>query len=99
MADRLAPVPLTPFRFGAAAISARAASTSQSSWLRGSVKPKEYTSRGDRRSDGRWPRDKHSGQTDPVLGRFLNRNLSGYLVPTNADIPKLDILFVGDFDE
>jgi len=30
---------------------------------------------------------------------FLNRNLSGYLVPTNADIPKLDILFVGDFDE
>jgi xanthine dehydrogenase YagR molybdenum-binding subunit len=37
--------------------------------------------------------------TDPVLGRFLNRNLSGYLVPTNADIPQLDILFVGDFDE
>jgi hypothetical protein len=28
---------------------------------------------------GRW--------TDPVLGRFLNRNYSGYLVPTKADIP------------
>lgn len=38
-------------------------------------------------------------ETGPVLGRFVNRNLSGYLVPTNADIPKLDILFVGDFDE
>jgi len=31
-------------------------------------------------------------------GRFLNRNYSGYLVPTNADIPELDILFVGEFD-
>jgi xanthine dehydrogenase YagR molybdenum-binding subunit len=38
-------------------------------------------------------------ETDPTLGRFLNRNYSGYLVPTNADIPGLDILFVGDFDE
>jgi xanthine dehydrogenase YagR molybdenum-binding subunit len=38
-------------------------------------------------------------ETDPVLGRFLNRNYSGYLVPTNADIPDLDVLFVGDFDE
>ncbi|HWF84506.1 MAG TPA: molybdopterin cofactor-binding domain-containing protein [Vicinamibacterales bacterium] len=37
--------------------------------------------------------------TDPELGRFLNRNLSGYLVPTNADIPQLDVLFVGDFDD
>jgi xanthine dehydrogenase YagR molybdenum-binding subunit len=37
--------------------------------------------------------------TDPVLGRFLNRNLSGYLVATNADIPQLDILFVGEFDD
>ena len=24
-------------------------------------------------------------ETDPVMGRFLNRNYSGYLVPTNAD--------------
>ena len=37
-------------------------------------------------------------ETDPVLGRFLNRNYSGYLVPTNADIPALDVLFVGEFD-
>ena len=38
-------------------------------------------------------------ETDPGLGRFLHRNYSGYLVPTNADIPTLDILFVGEFDE
>jgi len=38
-------------------------------------------------------------ETDPVTGRFLNRNYSGYLVPTNADIPELDVLFVGDFDQ
>jgi xanthine dehydrogenase YagR molybdenum-binding subunit len=38
-------------------------------------------------------------ETDPLTGRFLNRNYSGYLVPTNADIPELDALFVGDFDE
>jgi xanthine dehydrogenase YagR molybdenum-binding subunit len=38
-------------------------------------------------------------ETDPSMGRFLHRNYSGYLVPTNADIPDLDVLFVGDFDE
>jgi xanthine dehydrogenase YagR molybdenum-binding subunit len=38
-------------------------------------------------------------ETDPVMGRFLHRNYSGYLVPTNADIPDLDVLFVGEFDE
>jgi xanthine dehydrogenase YagR molybdenum-binding subunit len=38
-------------------------------------------------------------ETDPTLGQFINRNYSGYLVPTNADIPKLDVLFVGGFDE
>jgi xanthine dehydrogenase YagR molybdenum-binding subunit len=36
---------------------------------------------------------------DPVLGRFHNRNYSGYLVPTNADVPELDTVFVGEFDE
>ncbi len=36
--------------------------------------------------------------TDPNMGRFLHRNLSGYLVPTNADIPDLDVLFVGQPD-
>jgi xanthine dehydrogenase YagR molybdenum-binding subunit len=38
-------------------------------------------------------------ETDPTTGRFINRNYSGYLVPTNADIPELDVLFVGAFDE
>ncbi|HEY2757807.1 MAG TPA: xanthine dehydrogenase family protein molybdopterin-binding subunit [Pseudolabrys sp.] len=38
-------------------------------------------------------------ETDPTLGQFINRNYSGYLVPTNADIPKLDVLFVDGFDE
>jgi xanthine dehydrogenase YagR molybdenum-binding subunit len=38
-------------------------------------------------------------ETDEALGRFLHRNYSGYLVPTNADIPELDILFVDEFDE
>jgi len=38
-------------------------------------------------------------ETDPAMGRFINRNYSGYLVPTCADIPELDVLFVGDFDE
>ncbi|HWE53587.1 MAG TPA: xanthine dehydrogenase family protein molybdopterin-binding subunit [Bryobacteraceae bacterium] len=37
-------------------------------------------------------------ETDPAMGRFMNRNYSGYLVPTCADIPELDVLFVGDFD-
>jgi xanthine dehydrogenase YagR molybdenum-binding subunit len=38
-------------------------------------------------------------ETDLATGRFLNRNYSGYLVPTSADVPDLDVLFVGDFDE
>ncbi|HEY2049314.1 MAG TPA: xanthine dehydrogenase family protein molybdopterin-binding subunit [Caulobacteraceae bacterium] len=38
-------------------------------------------------------------ETDPTTGRFVNRNFSGYLVPANADIPELDALFVGGFDE
>jgi xanthine dehydrogenase YagR molybdenum-binding subunit len=38
-------------------------------------------------------------ETDPATGRFVHRNYSGYLVPTNADIPELDVLFVGEFDE
>ena len=36
--------------------------------------------------------------TDPVLGRFVHRNYSGYLVPTNADIPEFEVIFAGDFD-
>ena len=38
-------------------------------------------------------------ETDPASGQFINRNYSGYLVPTNADIPEPDVLFVGGFDE
>jgi xanthine dehydrogenase YagR molybdenum-binding subunit len=38
-------------------------------------------------------------ETDPVMARFINRNYSGDLVPTNADIPELDIVFASDFDE
>lgn len=37
-------------------------------------------------------------EMDPKTARFLSRNYSGYLVPTNADIPELDVLFVGEFD-
>jgi xanthine dehydrogenase YagR molybdenum-binding subunit len=38
-------------------------------------------------------------ETDPHMARFLHQNYSGYLVPTNADIPQLDIIFTGEFDE
>ena len=38
-------------------------------------------------------------ETDPTTGRYLSRNYSGYLVPTNADIPNLDVMFVGEFDQ
>jgi xanthine dehydrogenase YagR molybdenum-binding subunit len=37
-------------------------------------------------------------EMDPTTGRFINRNYSGYLVPTNSDVPELETLFVGDFD-
>ncbi|HTV37391.1 MAG TPA: xanthine dehydrogenase family protein molybdopterin-binding subunit, partial [Xanthobacteraceae bacterium] len=38
-------------------------------------------------------------ETDPTTGRYLSRNYSGYLVPTNADVPELEVLFVGKFDQ
>ncbi|WP_433296359.1 xanthine dehydrogenase family protein molybdopterin-binding subunit [Pseudonocardia sp. CA-142604] len=38
-------------------------------------------------------------EMDPAMARFVNRNYSGYLVPTNADIPELDVIFTGEFDE
>ena len=41
----------------------------------------------------------YESETDPLTGRFLNRNYSGYLVPTNADVPELEVLFLGEFDE
>lgn len=36
--------------------------------------------------------------TDARLGRFLSKNLSGYLVPVNADVGDIDAHFVDDFD-
>jgi xanthine dehydrogenase YagR molybdenum-binding subunit len=37
-------------------------------------------------------------EMDPTLGRYVSRNLSGYLIPSNADIPALDVLFCGKPD-
>jgi xanthine dehydrogenase YagR molybdenum-binding subunit len=38
-------------------------------------------------------------ETDPGLGWFLSKNLSGYLVPVNADVPEIDVSFVEEFDQ
>jgi len=37
-------------------------------------------------------------ETDGRLGRFLSKNLAGYLVPVNADVPEIDVSFVEEFD-
>jgi CO/xanthine dehydrogenase Mo-binding subunit len=36
--------------------------------------------------------------TDPTTGRIANANLGDYLVPVNADIPELEVFFVGEPD-
>lgn len=36
---------------------------------------------------------------EPALGRFVSKNLAGYLVPVNADVPDLDASFVDEYDE
>ena len=36
--------------------------------------------------------------TDPDTGRIANANLADYLVPVNADVPDMDVLFVGEPD-
>jgi xanthine dehydrogenase YagR molybdenum-binding subunit len=36
---------------------------------------------------------------EPNLGRFLSKNLAGYIVPGNADIGEIDVGFVDDVDE
>ncbi|HEX6996218.1 MAG TPA: xanthine dehydrogenase family protein molybdopterin-binding subunit [Gammaproteobacteria bacterium] len=36
--------------------------------------------------------------TDHRLGRFLSKNLAGYLVPVNADVPRIDVSFVEEPD-
>jgi xanthine dehydrogenase YagR molybdenum-binding subunit len=35
---------------------------------------------------------------DAVHGRLINSNLEGYLVPVNADVPRIDVRFVGEPD-
>src|SRR5207248_1906678 len=35
---------------------------------------------------------------DPGSGRIANATLGDYLVPVNADIPDIDVVFVGDPD-
>jgi xanthine dehydrogenase YagR molybdenum-binding subunit len=41
-----------------------------------------------------------ASEVDLKLGRFLSKNLAGYLVPVSADIPDLDVSFLDDeFDE
>jgi xanthine dehydrogenase YagR molybdenum-binding subunit len=37
-------------------------------------------------------------ETDQRMAHFLHQYYSGYLVPANADIPELDVVFVGEFD-
>ena len=37
-------------------------------------------------------------EMDHRLGRFLSKNLAGYLVPANADVPAIDVSFVDDND-
>jgi CO/xanthine dehydrogenase Mo-binding subunit len=36
--------------------------------------------------------------TDPATGRIANANFGDYLVPVNADIPELEVIFVGEPD-
>ncbi len=38
------------------------------------------------------------GMWDPRFGRVMNASLADYLVPVNADVPKLDALFVEEQD-
>ncbi len=35
---------------------------------------------------------------EPALGRFLSKNLAGYVIPSNADIGDIDVSFVDDHD-
>jgi xanthine dehydrogenase YagR molybdenum-binding subunit len=37
-----------------------------------------------------------ASEVDLDLGRFLSKNLAGYLVPVSADVPELDVSFIGD---
>lgn len=37
--------------------------------------------------------------TDARLGRFVSKDLAGYLVPVSADVPDLDVVFVDEYDD
>ena len=37
--------------------------------------------------------------SDPVTGRIANATLGDYLIPVNADVPDLDVVFVGEPDK
>ncbi|MGH3721479.1 MAG: xanthine dehydrogenase family protein molybdopterin-binding subunit [Pseudonocardiaceae bacterium] len=36
---------------------------------------------------------------DTRLGRFVSKNLAGYLLPVSADVPEVDVAFVEEYDE
>jgi xanthine dehydrogenase YagR molybdenum-binding subunit len=38
-------------------------------------------------------------ETDERLGRFMSKNLAGYLVPAHADVPRLEAYFIDEYDE
>jgi xanthine dehydrogenase YagR molybdenum-binding subunit len=40
-----------------------------------------------------------SSELDYALGRYLSKNLAGFLVPVNADVRELDVTFVDEVDE
>jgi len=39
-----------------------------------------------------------ASEMDRTLGRYLSKNLAGYLLPVNADVPAVDVSFVDEFD-
>jgi len=40
-----------------------------------------------------------ASELDPNLGRYLSKNLAGFLVPVNADVHELDVSFIDEVDE
>src|SRR3984893_12443025 len=65
---------------------------------RSSIRPLRAARRSGESSGALDRRLLEQSETDPHMGRFLHRNYSGYLVPTNADIPELEVIFAGEFD-
>jgi xanthine dehydrogenase YagR molybdenum-binding subunit len=39
------------------------------------------------------------GIIDPRTGAFVNRDLAGYLVPVNADIPEIEAVIIDSVDD